>query len=95
MSKRGNRDDGGASSTAGTNWVSTTGTPCASIPAILSPSSLGVASHASGICGKRADISICVLERHSDALRLGSYLGESVNYNKASKLADHSTQSRM
>lgn len=91
-SKRGNRDDGGASSTAGTKWESTTGTPYVSTPAILSPFSLGVTSAASGTGGRRAEISICVLERHSDALRSGSYLEGSVNYDNPRTLADHSTE---
>ena len=95
MSKRGNRDDGGASSTAGTNWEFTTGIPYLSTPAILSPFSTGVTSDASGTGGRRAEISICVLERDSDALRSMSCLEESVNYNNARTLADHPTERKI
>lgn len=94
MSRRGNRDDGGASSTTGTNWESTAGIPYVSTPAILSPFSLGITSAASGTCGRRAEISICVLNRHSDALRSRSYIEESVNYDNARTLADHSGQNK-
>lgn len=95
ISKRGNREDGGASWTAGTNWESTTGTPYFSTPVILSPFSTGVTSGASGTGGRRAEISICVLERQSDALRSASCFEESVNYNNARMLVGHAIHSKI
>lgn len=92
-SKRGNRDDGSASSTAGTNCES--GTPYVSTPVILSLFSLGATSAASDAGGRRAEISICVFDRHSDALRSGSYLEGSANYDNTWTLADRFTQNKM